>query len=62
MLYVLENTDFKNDLQLNFIGDISDEVKLEIKTNNFIENTVFVGYVSHKEAIEYQKKSQVLFC
>ncbi|MDP5104799.1 MAG: glycosyltransferase family 4 protein [Polaribacter sp.] len=56
----LENTDFKKDLKLNFIGDISEDVKQEILSNNLIENTNFIGYVSHKEAIEYQKKAQVL--
>ncbi|WP_339660938.1 glycosyltransferase family 4 protein [uncultured Polaribacter sp.] len=55
-----ENTDFKKDLKLNFIGDISEDVKQEILSNNLIENTNFIGYVSHKEAIEYQKKAQVL--
>jgi len=56
----LQNTDFKNDLKLNFIGDISDEVKEEILQNNLLENTNFVGYVAHDKAIEYQKKAQVL--
>ena len=56
----LENDDFKNDLKLNFIGDISEEVKQEIQKNNLQENTSFDGYVPHKKAIEYQKKSQVL--
>ena len=56
----LENLNLKNDLQLNFIGDISDEVKTEIEVNNLGANTSFTGYVSHKEAIQYQKKSQVL--
>lgn len=56
----LENADFKNDLKINFIGDISDEVKTEIETNNLSENTSFIGYVSHQKAIEYQKKAQVL--
>jgi glycosyltransferase involved in cell wall biosynthesis len=56
----IENTSFKNDLQLNFIGDISDEVQTEISTNKLEENTNFVGYVSHKKAIKYQKKAQVL--
>ena len=55
-----ENSAFKNDLKLNFIGDISEDVKQEILSNNLIENTNFIGYVSHKEAIEYQKKAQVL--
>lgn len=56
----LENTDFKKDLELHFIGDISDEVKKEIQSYNLNKNTSFTGYVSHKEAIEYQKKAQVL--
>lgn len=55
-----ENLAFKNDLQINFIGDISEEVKAEIELNNLVENTNFVGYVSHQKAIGYQKKSQVL--
>ncbi|ARV14906.1 glycosyltransferase family 4 protein [Polaribacter sp. SA4-12] len=55
-----KNEDLKNDLKLNFIGDISDEVKAEITNNQLNENTRFVGYVNHKEAIEYQKKAQVL--
>lgn len=56
----LEDAVFKNDLQLNFIGDISDEVKKEIEFNNLIDNTQFKGYVSHREAIVCQKKAQVL--
>jgi glycosyltransferase involved in cell wall biosynthesis len=55
-----ENSAFKNDLQINFIGDISEEVKTEIELNDLVENTNFIGYVSHQEAIVYQKKSQVL--
>ncbi|MFK8059605.1 MAG: glycosyltransferase family 4 protein [Polaribacter sp.] len=55
-----ENKTFKNDLKLNFIGDISDGVKTEITKNKLKENTHFVGYVNHQKAIEYQKKAQVL--
>ena len=55
-----ENIDFKNDLQLNFIGDISNDVKTDIKSNNLTDYTSFKGYVSHQKAIEYQKKAQVL--
>ena len=56
----LEDTDFKTDLKLNFIGDISQDVKQEIIKDGLLENSNFIGYVSHKEAIEYQKKAQVL--
>jgi len=55
-----ENDEFLNDLELNFIGDISDEVKTEIMSNSLEKNANFVGYVSHQKAIEYQKKAQVL--
>ena len=55
-----ENNAFKKDLILNFIGDISDEVRSEIEKNNLIENSNFMGYVHHQKAIEYQKKAQVL--
>ena len=55
-----ENLDFKNDLLLKFIGDISVEVKKEISDNNLINNSTFQGYVTHKKAIQYQKRAQVL--
>jgi glycosyltransferase involved in cell wall biosynthesis len=55
-----EHKNFKSDLKLNFIGDISDHVKKEINLNNLQDNTEFIGYVSHQTAIEYQKKAQVL--
>ena len=55
-----QNKNFKNDLKLNFIGDISDEIKIEIFENQLDENTNFVGYVSHQRAIKYQQKAQVL--
>jgi glycosyltransferase involved in cell wall biosynthesis len=56
----IENPDFKKDLNINFIGDISDVIKKDIETNNLLENTNFIGYVSHQKAIDYQKKAQVL--
>lgn len=55
-----ENQSFSEDFQLNFIGFVSDEILLSIKKynlSNYIDN---IGYVSHKEAIMFQKKSQVL--
>lgn len=55
-----DNEDFKKDLQLNFIGDIADEVKQELVFNKLEENSNFLGYVAHKEAIEFQQKAQVL--
>lgn len=54
------NEAFKNDVQLLFVGDISAEVHQEIEKNKLTEITEFKGYVSHKEAIAIQKKTQVL--
>ena len=54
------NQEFKNDVQLLFVGDISSEVRNEIQKNNLTDITEVKGYVSHSEAIEYQKKAQVL--
>ena len=52
--------DFKSHLEIKLIGAISQEV-LETITqfglNSYINN---LGYVSHKEAIAHQRKSQVL--
>ena len=55
-----KNKNFKNDLQLNFIGDISDSVKRAVLKNQLANNTRFINYVDHSIAIEYQRKSQVL--
>ncbi|MGZ0017120.1 glycosyltransferase [Yeosuana sp. AK3] len=55
-----EDQEFSNDFQLNFIGLVSDDVLQSIKKyhlSNYVNN---IGYVSHKQVIAYQKKSQVL--
>lgn len=55
-----ENAAFKNDFQLKLIGAVSQEVLdtiSEFKLNDFVLN---LGYVSHQEAVEHQRKSQVL--
>ena len=57
---IQENDDFSLDLQLNFVGLISDNVLESIEKYNLSNYVNNVGYVSHKEAINYQKKSQLL--
>lgn len=55
-----EIPDFRNHLQLKFIGAVSQEILdtvTQFKLNSYIVN---LGYVSHNEAIEHQKTSQVL--
>lgn len=57
---IKENKDFKNDFRLKLIGATSQEVLdaiSEFKLNDHVQN---LGYVSHQEAVEHQRKSQVL--
>jgi hypothetical protein len=57
---VIENSDFKNDFYLKLIGATSPEVidtLASFQLNEYIQN---LGYVSHQEAVEHQRKSQVL--
>ncbi|WP_165453856.1 glycosyltransferase family 4 protein [Hyunsoonleella flava] len=52
--------DFKNDIQLNFVGFISENILKTIASYNLSKYINKVGYVSHLESIKYQKKSQLL--
>lgn len=57
---VKEEQGFLDDLQINFVGAVSNEVLQSIKDCNLIDCVNEVGYVSHKEAVKFQKKSQIL--
>ena len=57
---IAEIESFKSHLELKLIGAVSQEVLETIEKfglNQYLNN---LGYVSHQEAIEHQKKSQVL--
>lgn len=57
---IKENPDFKKDFELKLIGAVSQEVLdtiSEFKLDKYVNN---LGYVSHKTAVEHQRKSQVL--
>lgn len=54
------NTDFAKDFELKLIGKVSQEVLDSIAQHNLTEYLNNFGYLSHKESIEHQKKSQVL--
>ncbi|MGX7668592.1 glycosyltransferase family 4 protein [Flavobacterium pedocola] len=57
---VEENPEFQKYFELKLIGATSQEVLdtiTEFKLNGFVNN---LGYVSHQEAVEHQRKSQVL--
>lgn len=55
-----ENMDFKNDFQLKLLGATSQEVLDTINEFQLGDFVLNLGYVSHQEAVEHQRKSQVL--
>ena len=55
-----ENADFKNDLQLKFIGAIADDVEHDIQKYQLKNNTELISYVPHNEVLQYQQSAQVL--
>ncbi|NOR28325.1 MAG: glycosyltransferase [Lutibacter sp.] len=57
---IKENSAFKTDFSLKLIGKVDNSILNEISKNNLTENVELINYVSHKEVVEFQKKSQVL--
>ena len=55
-----ENDSFGEDLELKLIGAVSQEVLETIQKYDLDKYVNNQGYLSHKEAIEHQRKSQVL--
>ena len=54
------NKTFKADFQLNLVGFVSEEIKNNLMHSGLSDCINDIGYVSHKEAITCQNKSQVL--
>lgn len=55
-----EVPEFKSHLEIKLIGAVSQEVLDAIEEHKLNEYLNLVGYVSHKEAVAHQRKSQVL--
>lgn len=55
-----EKEGFKSHFQLKLIGKTSQEIVDAIAQHNLHDFVSNLGYVSHKEALEHQRKSQVL--
>jgi glycosyltransferase involved in cell wall biosynthesis len=51
---------FQSQFQLNLVGAVSKEVLESLDAHNLSQFVNLVGYVSHDDAIRYQKQSQVL--
>tara|TARA_R110002051_G_scaffold325044_1_gene425422 strand:+ start:4913 stop:6184 length:1272 start_codon:yes stop_codon:yes gene_type:complete len=59
-MLIQENKDFKEAIRLNLIGVVSDDVLKTINAYGLEPYVVLKPYVSHDEALELQRKSQVL--
>ena len=57
---VSENKKFANDLQLNFVGAISEDVLKSISNWGLNKYVNKAGYVSHNKSIKFQRQSQLL--
>jgi len=55
-----EIADFKDHLEIKLIGVVSEEIVKSLSEHQLIAYLKNYGYVSHKEALEHQKKSQIL--
>lgn len=57
---IKENDDFAKSFKLNLVGSVGVAVLKSIEDYNLNNHLNVVGYVSHDEAVHFQKKSQVL--
>ncbi len=57
---ISENKEFASKFKLQLAGTVSDDVLLSIKKNGLKNHLKNFGYISHQEAVNLQKKSQVL--
>lgn len=55
-----ENHEFSDDLEIEFVGNLSSDVENFIKKNALTDNLNKVGYISHKESIIKIKQSSLL--
>ena len=55
-----EDKEFEAHFQLNLVGSLSVEILKSLDNYGLSHYANIVGYVSHKEAIAFQKKSQIL--
>lgn len=55
-----ENDSFRENFRLRLVGMVSSEVWQSLKENQLTDFVDHEGYVSHKEAVEFQKQTQVL--
>ena len=56
----MTNENFRNNLKINFIGNVGDNIRSEIKSNNLEDSAVYHDYIEYNHTIPYLIKSQIL--
>lgn len=54
------NNDFKNDLKIVLVGNIDNSILQDLEENDLMKFVELKGIVSHDEAVEFQKMSDLL--
>jgi len=54
------NKNFKNNLKINFIGNVSENLINEMKTKDLENSVVYHNYIKYNDTIPYLIKSQIL--
>lgn len=57
---IKENPEFAKDLEIEFVGNLSQDVENSIRKYHLFDHLNKLGYVSHKESIEIIKQSDLL--
>lgn len=57
---VVEDENFKEKLQLIFVGKIHNAAMSDLRENGLMPYTTFTGYVNHAEAIAYERAADLL--
>ncbi len=57
---IKENQNFASDFRLQLAGVVSDEVVKSINSYGLSDYLINIGYISHSQALDIQRKSQVL--
>ncbi|MFN3773520.1 glycosyltransferase family 4 protein [Cloacibacterium normanense] len=57
---VQENSDFKNDFQLKFVGRLDDKILQKIESSALKNNLTNLGYQTHDVALKHMQDSSVL--
>jgi glycosyltransferase involved in cell wall biosynthesis len=57
---VRASDEFKNSVQIDLVGVVSSEILDDLERNGLAPYTKTLGYLTHKEAVQKQRQSQVL--